>query len=253
MSRLTTMLFAGSALAGAGLIGAAGFAAAQMGSAFDPAQLPTVTGKVAQYLPTPRGDVDGILLDDGTQVHLAPRLSTQLVFAVHPGDSVTIHGLKARAEPLVDAASITNDATKLTVIYDGPHGLRDEAPIEVSGHVKAPLYGFRGEVNGVLLDNGAVIHMPPPEATRMAAQLAVGQAIVARGDGFSGPLGQSIGAHEIGPDAAHLTAVAGPRPDWEHWMHERFGHMHHGPDHGAGPAGPGPDGPGAPPPPPPPQ
>ena len=62
--------------------GISGVALAQKGPVYDPAQLPEVKGKVAQYLLTPRGDVDGFLLADGTEVHVAPRLSTQLVFAV---------------------------------------------------------------------------------------------------------------------------------------------------------------------------
>ena len=38
---------------------------------------------------------------DGTQVHLPPHLGAQLVFAVRPGDPVTVRGLKAREIPMV--------------------------------------------------------------------------------------------------------------------------------------------------------
>ncbi len=55
--------------------------------------------------------MDGLILDDGTEVHLPPHLGAQLVAAVKPGDVVTIHGLRARAVPMVQAVSITNDAT----------------------------------------------------------------------------------------------------------------------------------------------
>lgn len=241
MSRLMTPLLAGVALMAVG-----GIAAAQMASTYDPAQLPAITGKVTQYLPTPRGDVDGLLLDDGTQVHVPPHMSTQLVFAVHPGDTVTVHGLKARAVPMVAAASVTNDATHVTVVDNGPHG-HDGQQIEAAGKVRMALHGPRGEVNGVLLDNGAVVHLPPHEANRLASQLAVGQTLLARGDGVEGPLGKSVGAREIGPDAEHLTKVAGPRPGWERMGHEHGGPMHHHPGKDGGPE----DGPDAPPPPPP--
>ena len=161
MSRLKTTLLAATVL----VVGAGGIAFAQMDSTFDLNQLPEVKGTVAQYLPTPRGDVDGLLLSDGTEVHVPPHLSTQLVFAVRPGDAVTIHGLKARVLKLVEAAAITNDATHVTVAWNGPPHMRDDTQIEAAGVVKSPLYGPRGEANGPVLADGTVIHLPPPEAT----------------------------------------------------------------------------------------
>jgi len=241
-----TALFA-TALMAVGVFDAAW---AQLSPAFDPAQLPTIKGKVVQYIPTPRGDVDGLLLADGTEVQIGPAASTQLVFAVKPGDSVTIHGIKARALPLADAASVTNDATGVTVLA-GPR-MREHTLVSVQGVVKAALHDPRGETNGVLLDDGTVVRLPPPEAGKLAPQLAVGKDIVVRGDGYSGPLGRAIGARDIGPDAAHLTHIAGPGAGWGAWMHEHWGHgpMHgpggpeggpdHGPDHGPGGAPPGP-------------
>ena len=78
---------------------------AAMAPLYDPAQLPQFKGKVAQYSLTPRGEVDGLILADGTEVHVPPFVSTQLVFAVKPGDAVTIHGVKAQAIPMVMARS----------------------------------------------------------------------------------------------------------------------------------------------------
>lgn len=225
MSRLKAALLAATLLA----VGAGGIAYAQMAGPFDLDQLPAIKGTVAQYLPTPRGDVDGLLLTDGTEVHLPPHLSTQLVFAVKPGDAVTVHGLRARAVKLVAAASVTNDATHVTIAWNGPPHLREETEIEAQGDVKAPLYGPRGEMNGVLLADGTVVHMPPPEAQRLAQTLAVGKPVVVRGEGYAGPLGRALDAREIGSDAAHLVPVAGPRPPWgEHWWRD---HMEHGMRH----------------------
>jgi hypothetical protein len=225
MPRPRPILLAATLLAA----GLAGLAYAQAESPYDPAQLPTIKGRVAQYLPTPRGDVDGLILDDGTEVHVPPPLSAQLVFAVKPGDAVTIHGLKARAVPLVAAASVTNDASGVTVAWSGPPHLRDDTPIEAQGTVKAPLYDPRGVVAGVLLADGTVIRLPPPEARRLADQLTPGKTVVARGNGYAGPLGRALDAREIGPDMAHLVALAGPRPPMgERWWRERMGHMHPG-------------------------
>lgn len=224
--------------------GASGVALAQRSPVYDPAQLPEVKGKVAQYLLSPRGDVDGFLLADGTEVHIAPHLSTQLVFAVKPGDAVTIHGLKAKAAPLVLAASVTNDATGATVL-GGPHGRHGGlAQVEATGQVKAQLHSPRGDVDGVLLDNGTIIRLPPPEAQKLAALLADGQTVFVRGFGTDSPLGKVVAATALGADKDHTQPVAGPRPGGPGFGpgEHRHGHgpWHHGPD---GAAGPGPDAP----------
>ena len=248
MSRFRTALLAATLLAA----GAGGIAYAQMDATFDLDQLPATRGTVAQYLPTPRGDIDGLLLTDGTEVHVPPPLSTQLVFAVKPGDAVTIHGLHARAVKLVAAASITNDATHVTVAWGGPPHMDRGQALSAQGAVRTTLYGPRGEINGAVLADGTVVHLPPPEAQKHADLLAAGKPLAVQGDGYAGPLGRSIDARQIGPDDAHLVPVAGPRPPWgEHWWRERMGHglMEHGPMGGQGMMGGGPDGggPGVPP------
>ena len=234
---LKTVLFASTLMA----LGVADVAFAQLGTTYDPAQLPTITGKVVQYLPTPRGDVDGLLLADGTEVQTGPAASTQIVFAVRPGDAITIHGLRARALPMVAAVSVTNDATGITVLAGPPH-MHDPTQVEVQGQIKAPLHDPRGETNGVLLDDGTVIRLPPPEARRLGAALEAGKLIAVRGIGYAGALGKSVAAREIGADAAHLSKVAGP--GWgmmghehgpQHWDGEGEGRMMRGPDGDAPP------------------
>ena len=89
---------------------------------YDPQQLPVQRGQVQQFTLTPRGDIDGLILTDGTEVKTPPHLSTQIAYAIKPGDIVTIHGLHAAALPLVQAVSITDDATGRMVIDNGPPG-----------------------------------------------------------------------------------------------------------------------------------
>jgi hypothetical protein len=208
MSRFKSALLAATILLGAG-----GIAFAQPKPTYDPAQLPAITGKVAQYLLGPRGDVDGLMLADGTEVHVSPGLSSELVFTVKPGDAITIHGLKAKAVPMVAAASITNDASGVTIAGRMGHAMHGGgASIEAQGVVKAALHEPHGEINGVLLEDGTVVRLPPPEARKLAAQLAIGQKLFARGTGVKSPLGEVIMASQIGPDATKLTDIAMP-----HW------------------------------------
>ena len=241
MSRFKTAILGATMLATAG-----GIAYAQQPQpTYDPAQLPATQGKVAQYTLTPRGDVDGLILDDGTEVHLPPYLSTQLVYAIKPGDAVTIHGLKARALPMVMAMSVTNDATHATIVASGPRGPGggERTTLDAQGPVKEQLHGPRGDLNGVVLQDGTIVRLPPPEAQKIADQLAVGKTLYVSGNGLESPLGRVIDARSIGPSKDQVTQIQGPRPGgmWRafHWRDEaRRGPM--GPD-------------GAPPPPPPPR
>jgi hypothetical protein len=248
------MKFRSGLLAASLLVGMGSVAlAAPRGPLYDPAQLPEIKGKVAQYLLTPRGDVDGLLLADGTEVHVQPFLSTQLVFTVKPGDAVTIHGLRAKAVPMVMAASITNDASGATVL-GGPHTAF--GPMEASGTVKELLHTPRGDVDGALLDNGTIVRLPPPEATRLGAELAVGKPLYASGPGSEGPLGKVLAAQAIGASKDHTQTIAAPRPGWMPGHSPMMDHdgprgpgMHHGMGPEGGPQGAPMGGPDMPPPP----
>jgi hypothetical protein len=181
---------------------------------WDPAQLPEIKGLVKQYTLTPRGDVDGLILTDGTEVKLPPHLTGQIVFAVKPGDAVSVRGLRARDLPLVDAASVMNFVSGVTVTDNGPPRGPDATAIEthLSGKIALPLHGKRGEVNGALLENGTVLRMPPPEAKRMEVLLQPGQTIALRGTSLVTPLGAVVDVHAIGSSADQLTQLGAPPP-----------------------------------------
>jgi hypothetical protein len=194
-------------------VGAAAYSQT-MGPVWDSSQLPESRGTVRQYTLTPRGDVDGLILNDGTEVKLPPHLTGQIVFAIRPGDQVSIRGLRARAIPLIDAASITNVATGKGVVDNGPPDGPDRGGYEqaYSGRIASPLHGKRGEVNGALLDDGTVLRLPPPEAERLEGWLRPGQTVSVRGDVLDTALGKAIDVRAIGSSPEQMTELAGPRP-----------------------------------------
>jgi hypothetical protein len=200
----------GALIAATVLASGAAVYAQPSGPLWDPTQLPATRGTVKQYTLTPRGDVDGLILSDGTEVKLPPHLTGQIVFAVRPGDAVTIRGLKALALPLVDAASVTNDATGATVIDNGPPGGPDRWATQqtVSGRIATALHGKRGEVNGALLDNGIILRLPPFEAERLQAWLQPGQTVAVRGVSLVTPLGTVIDVRAIGASPNQMTELA---------------------------------------------
>jgi hypothetical protein len=234
-------------LGGAALIAIGGVAVAQMRppmepgigfppfSKFDPAQLPEFKGKVAQYTLTPRGMVDGLILSDGTEVKLSPWLSAQITFSIKPGDQVVIHGLKARNDAMIVAATIANPANG-AVIGDAPERPHpgDKPSMQVAGKVRAVLHNMRGDVHGALLEDGTTIRLPPPEANKFPELLKVGASLAVRGFGSNNALGKSVWAMEIGASDDNLTRVMPP--------HEAGHNEHgmHGPMHGPGPDAPPP-------------
>ncbi|WP_336886959.1 hypothetical protein [Methylobacterium sp. SyP6R] len=229
----------------AAMLLAAGPAAAQDNSVWDPGTLPETKGTVKQYTLTPRGDVDGLILTDGTEVKLPPRLSGAVVFTVKPGDAVSVRGMRARALPLVDGASIRNEATGATLTTLGPpEPAADETVL--SGRIAALLHGRRGEVNGALLDDGTTLRLPPHEAARLSATLRAGQSVSLRGSVAKSPLGTVVEVRALGTGPDTLVEVGGPPP------RPRGPRAEAGPPGGPDAPPPPPPGPGAAPPPPPP-
>jgi hypothetical protein len=201
---------------------------------YDPAQLPSFNGKVQQFTISPRGEIDGLILSDGTEVKTPPHLSTSIAYAIKPGDTVTIHGLRAAAIPLLEAASITDHTSGRTVVDSGL-GPGSDCPrqvpgndangtVEVQGAIRMSLHGARGEINGVLLDDGTVLRLPPDAASNMSALLQSGKSVVAQGDELSNPIGRVLEVRSIGssrtdlmvidePPSPQPRAPRGPRPN----------------------------------------
>lgn len=238
MTRYKQALIATVLLAGPMLAAATGVAVAQMrppmGIAtanFDPAQLPEFKGKVAQYTLSPRGEVDGLILADGTEVQVSPHLSNALVFSVKPGDAVSIRGLKARSIAMISAVTISNDASGAVVgVSDSARRPGQGPRMEATGKIKELLHTPRGDIGGALLEDGTVVRMPPPAAEKLVKLLVVGQTLSVRGFGTSGPLGKSIGAFEAGPSADKLEKI--DMPHWHHGPHGpgNRGSHEHGPE-----------------------
>lgn len=190
---------------------------------YDPEQLPATEGVLSRFTLTARGDIDGLILEDGTEIKTARDLSTQLAFAIKPGDPIIVHGLRAAALPLVRAMSVTDQATRRTVSDatvpmdlppappapppgGGPVHARS-ADRETSGRVLMALHGEQGELNGVLLDNGDILRFPPGEASQFVPFLQTHTALVARGAGTSTAMGTVVAVSELGPSRDHLVPL----------------------------------------------
>jgi hypothetical protein len=192
--------------------------------AYNLQQLPETRGTVQRFTLTPRGELDGFLLADGTQVHLPPHLSDQLAAAVRIGDPVSVRGYRSPTVPLVVASAMTDSLTNRTVVDQGPPPPGTMPPplppgtpspgaqqASVSGRVQASLYGPAGDLNGAVLSEGTNIRMGPAEASQFSNLLTPGQTITAQGWALNTAYGQVVDAQTVSPVSAP-TATPQPPP-----------------------------------------
>ena len=182
-----------------------------------------VEGTVTQYLMNHHGDVDGLLLNDGIQVHLPPHMGKDLVVFVKPDDVISVQGYRIPERPVMEAPIITKTKTGQSLAEREPGPL--DRPIippsvrdlflterHVGGIVRTLLYGRRGEVNGAVLEDHTIVRVPPHAAHQAAALLQVGQSISATGYGTENEYGQAIEATAIGSSGAAMAPIGDPRP-----------------------------------------
>lgn len=191
-------------------------------------------GTVQRFTLTPIGEIDGIILADGTEVHLPPHLTTQIASAVKLGDNVVVQGFRSPSVPLVIASSITDVNTGQSVVDTGPPppGSRPPPPppgvpapgaqqMTTQGTVQMPLYGPAGDINGALLDDGTIVRIGPGEAYQIASLLSPGHSLAVQGWGLTTPYGKVVDVQAVGPTADQMVQVvprvpaygpAGPPP-----------------------------------------
>lgn len=176
---------------------------------------PIVTGALKRFVINPYGEVDGFLLADGTLTKFPPHMAAELTEAVKLGDTVSIRGFREFGGT-VKAIVITNEGSKRAVIEHPPTGvtlmpkhLRFAmlSRLQASGKIERATYGKRGEVNGVMLDDGTVIRFPPHVGYQFAAQLQLGQTLAIEGLGTQNDYGRAIEAMAIGSSPQALQPI----------------------------------------------
>ena len=148
-----------------------------------------IQGIVKTFNMTPVGDLEGMILTDGTEVHVPPHLSPQRAAAVHPGEAVRVLGWRSSVPNFVVATSLTGQRGQ-SVVDQGPPppGMRPPPPppgqpapgaqqATVQGRVQQVLHGPAGDANGALLDDGTILKVPPPLAWQASSTLQPGQVV----------------------------------------------------------------------------
>lgn len=168
----------------------------------DPDHLPQTVGNVVQFTQNGKGELDGLILDRDRQVHFPPHLGRQVAGTIAVGDKVHVRGVRPRGAPVIAAVSLGK--THGTEIVDnGPDAEKHRSPprtksnaLKVSGDVRLPLHGPKGELWGALLEDGTVVRLGPREAAKKSKQLKPGAHFSAQGMAMENRFGRVV---EIGP------------------------------------------------------
>ncbi|GEM_PF-1998622 len=184
----------------------------------------TLNGRVRRYILTPSGEVEGLELDDGTDVRFPPHVGDSVVKIVRPGDIIAVNGEPPLVTPygrVIKALAITNLASRQTVVDEPPRGRRLPRwarrmwmrRMSTSGSVERYVLNPHGDVDGIFLNNGVEIKFPPHVGREIAmlAQPGRPSAVEVSGDGTSNAYGTVIDA-PTGSLIINGTPVSFDRP-----------------------------------------
>jgi hypothetical protein len=200
----------------------------------DPDYLPATTGTIEMFLLNPEGEPDGLVLTDGTEVHFPPHLAAQVLSSLRPGSAVTVSGIRPRGVADMIAAVALETGESVRIVDGGPpkddkkrRDLRKRAkarraPVDIEGVVRRPLHGPKGEVRGVLLEDGHAGRFPPHAAEAIAPLLTAGSRIVLRGDALPTEHGTVVAVRAAGASSDNLQEIAGKPHKAEHDKPERL-------------------------------
>lgn len=154
-----------------------------------------IRGKVAHYTLTPKGDVDGFVLADGTQIHVAPHLGAALVFTARPGEEVAVQGERHGIGPVVEADEIRNAGTGVELVHARREHEHEAVEAEtVAGRVAFVLHGPKGDADGAILSDGTVLRLSPKLGAR---NLAPGQSLMAEGRSRTTPMAKVVEVEKL--------------------------------------------------------
>src|ERR1700759_943406 len=140
----------------------------------DPDHLPQTVGNVVQFTQNPKGELDGLILDRDRQGHFPPHPGPHGAKAIAIGDKVHVRGVRPRGAPVIAAVSL-GKSHGTEIVDNGPDAEKRAKPpkgkssaYKVSGDVRLPLHGPKGELWGALLADGTVVRLGPKEAAKKA-------------------------------------------------------------------------------------
>ena len=177
---------------------------------------PVAEGVIERYILDPRGEIEGLLLADGSYMYVTSRAEKELLRVLTPGDRVRVYGRRTRDEGLVQADIIKNLTKGTTFVVP----LRLDLPMQeqerrlsmtemyAKGTIRVLLYhALRGIVQGMVLSDETQVRLPPDTSAELRRSLHVGDSVTIRGNGTCNKFGRAIEALAIGRDMGSLVPL----------------------------------------------
>jgi hypothetical protein len=161
-----------------------------------------LSGVIEAYNFSPKGNVEGLLLNDGRQtiqINITPETWSMAAHAVSVGNDVRIvaspepatHDHPDAEHPVYRLISLT-PASRLAA---DDHEPSHDGTVSVEGIITRFNYARHGEPNGVVLDNGDFVHLKPHGMKKVG--LHIGQQVVAQGKARPTVLGHRVIEAEV--------------------------------------------------------
>jgi hypothetical protein len=168
------------------------------------AEILTIRGTVRDFTTAPKGEIDGVTLNDGTWVHWPPHLADRFSSIIAKGDRIKVVGSMETGpagDTKLEVSSVTNLKNDRTALNpdrplpasasDGATCPADNGALTVSGIGREFTTAPKGEVDGVILNNGKWVHWPPHLEDRFTSIIAKGDSLRAVGFTETGPKGDT--------------------------------------------------------------
>lgn len=153
-------------------------------------------GKVESILKNDHGDVDGLMLENGTWVHFPPHMGDRISSIVKIGDSIHVEGRSEttpKGENVFEISELVNG--KETVRIAPPHPPRgpkpphDERPMSAAGKVTEFARAPHGEIDGLVLEDGTIVKFPPHQDQELKELVSIGDKVEIEGRRHTTPEG----------------------------------------------------------------
>ncbi|HWB00693.1 MAG TPA: hypothetical protein VG713_19500 [Pirellulales bacterium] len=156
-----------------------------------------VTSRVDRFLRNDHGDVDGMTLANGRQIHFPPHIGREVVEMLRQGDEVSVQGRTEtlpRGEVVFEASRIESRGRTIENRPPAPHrerrSSRDAEPaMNARGRVVELTVNRHGDSDGLLLDSGVEVKFPPHQGRQLRELVGRGDEVQVEGRRHQTPHG----------------------------------------------------------------
>lgn len=166
-----------------------------------------VEATVLKLVRNDRDDVDGFSLEGGKEVHFPPHVWSELEPFVKVGEKVKVKGrneVRPRGETVFVATQISSGSQSVEIQPPPPPHRRDQEqdkPMQVQGKVRQFAKNPHGDVDGLLLEDGTEVKLPPHQSKELTALVKKGDEVKVEGNRHVTPHG------DVHLHAMTITAV----------------------------------------------